>query len=167
MKKLFLAFAAALLVSAGICNSASAQEWPQRTIRIVVSFGPGGGADIIGRILADSMQKKLGKPVIVENKPGAGGIIGNDVVAKATPDGYTLGIMTAGQIIAAVTKKDMPYDTNTAFAPITQVATASLMIVTRPDFPASNVKELVAYAKGHPGKVVFASPASPPPSILP
>jgi tripartite-type tricarboxylate transporter receptor subunit TctC len=84
MKKLFLAFAAALLVSAGICNSASAQEWPQRTIRIVVSFGPGGGADIIGRILADSLQSKLGQPVIVENKPGAGGILGNDVVAKAS-----------------------------------------------------------------------------------
>ena len=158
MKKLFLAFAAALLVSAGICNSASAQEWPQRTIRIVVSFGPGGGADIIGRILADSLQSKLGQPVIVENKPGAGGILGNDVVAKATPDGYTLGIMTAGQIIAAVTKKNMPYDTNAAFAPVGQVATASLMIVTRPDFPANNVKELVAYAKDHPGKVVFASP---------
>jgi tripartite-type tricarboxylate transporter receptor subunit TctC len=76
MKKLFLAFAAALLVSAGICNSASAQEWPQRTIRIVVSFGPGGGADIIGRILADSLQSKLGQPVIVENKPGAGGSTG-------------------------------------------------------------------------------------------
>ena len=155
MKKLFLAFAAALLVSAGICNSASAQEWPQRTIRIVVSFGPGGGADIIGRILADSLQSKLGQPVIVENKPGAGGILGNDVVAKATPDGYTLGIMTAGQIIAAVTKKNMPYDTNAAFAPVGQVATASLMIVTRPDFPANNVKELVAYAKDHPGKVVL------------
>ena len=121
-------------------------------------FGPGGGADIIGRILADSLQSKLGQPVIVENKPGAGGILGNDVVAKATPDGYTLGIMTAGQIIAAVTKKNMPYDTNAAFAPVGQVATASLMIVTRPDFPANNVKELVAYAKDHPGKVVFASP---------
>ena len=124
----------------------------------MVSFGPGGGADIIGRILADSMQKKLGKPVIIENKPGAGGIIGNDAVAKATPDGYTLGIMTAGQIIAAVTKKNMPYDTNTAFAPVAQVATASLMIVTRPDFPANNVKELVAAAKADPGKIVFASP---------
>ncbi len=75
-----------------------------------------------------------------------------------TPDGYTLGIMTAGQIIAAVTTKKMPYDTNTAFAPVGQIATASLMIVTRPDFPANNVKELIAYAKAHPGKVVFASP---------
>ena len=104
------------------------------------------------------MQTKLGKAVIVENKPGAGGILGNDVVAKAAPDGYTLGIMTAGQIIASVTKKNMPYDTLTAFAPVTQVATASLMIVARPDFPANNVKELVAAAKADPGKVVFASP---------
>ena len=155
MNRRVFAFAAALFA---IASPASAQDYPQQTIRIIVSFGPGGGADIIGRILADSMQKKLGKPVIVENKPGAGGIIGNDVVAKANPDGYTLGIMTAGQIIAAVTKKDMPYDTNTAFAPISQVATASLMIVTRPDFPANNVTELVAAAKAEPGKIIFASP---------
>ena len=157
MNKRIFAFAAALLTLA-LAGPATAQDYPQQNIRIIVSFGPGGGADIIGRILADSMQKKLGKPVIVENKPGAGGIIGNDVVAKATPDGYTLGIMTAGQIIAAVTKKDMPYNTNTAFAPVTQVATASLMIVTRPDFPANNVKELVAAAKAEPGKIIFASP---------
>jgi tripartite-type tricarboxylate transporter receptor subunit TctC len=157
MNKRTFAFATALLTIAA-ASPAPAQEYPQQNIRIIVSFGPGGGADIIGRILADSMQKKLGKPVIVENKPGAGGIIGNDVVAKATPDGYTLGIMTAGQIIAAVTKKDMPYDTLTAFAPVTQVATASLMIVTRPDFPANNVKELVAAAKADPGKIIFASP---------
>ena len=155
MKKLCLSIAIALLLSVGL---ASAQDYPQQNIRIIVSFGPGGGADIIGRILADSMQKKLGKPVVIENKPGAGGIIGNDAVAKATPDGYTLGIMTAGQIIASVTKKNMPYDTNTAFAPISQVATASLMIVTRPDFPANNVKELVAAAKADPGKIIFASP---------
>lgn len=160
MKKLTLALAAALLLATGLVTGlgASAQDYPQQNIRIVVSFGPGGGADIIGRILAESMQKKLGKPVIVENKPGAGGIIGNDAVAKAAPDGYTLGIMTAGQIVAAVTKKNMPYDTNTAFAPVTQVATASLMIVVRPDFPANNVKELIAVAKKDPGKIVFASP---------
>jgi tripartite-type tricarboxylate transporter receptor subunit TctC len=157
MNKLALSLAAALMALA-FAGPAFGQDYPQQNIRIIVSFGPGGGADIIGRILADSMQRKLGKPVIVENKPGAGGIIGNDVVAKATPDGYTLGIMTAGQIIAAVTKKAMPYDTLTAFAPVTQVATASLMIVTRPDFPASNVKELVAAAKAEPGKIVFASP---------
>jgi tripartite-type tricarboxylate transporter receptor subunit TctC len=95
--------------------------------------------------------------VVVENKPGAGGILGNELVANAMPDGYTLGIMTAGQLIAAVTRKDMPYDT-AALTPVTQVATASLMIVTRPDFPADNVKELITAAKADPGKIVFASP---------
>ena len=156
MKKLVLAFAAALclLVTA---EFAPAQDWPQQPIHIIVSFGPGGGADIIGRILADAMQDRLGKPVIVENKPGAGGILGNELVANAAPDGYTLGIMTAGQLIAAVTRKSMPYDT-AALTSVTQVASASLMIVTRPDFPADNVKELVAAAKADPGKIVFASP---------
>jgi tripartite-type tricarboxylate transporter receptor subunit TctC len=156
VKKISLALA--LLLAAGLSRPAPAQDYPQQTIKFVVAFGPGGGADIIARILAEAMQRKMGKPVIVENKPGAGGILGNDVVAKATPDGYTLGVMTAGQIIAAVTKKNMPYDTNTAFAPVSQIATASLMIVTRPDFPANNAKELVAYAKANPGKVIFASP---------
>jgi tripartite-type tricarboxylate transporter receptor subunit TctC len=156
MKKLLAL--AALILTVGLAGPAPAQEYPTQNIRFIISFGPGGGADIIGRILAESMQKKFGKPVIIENKPGAGGILGNDQVAKAAPDGYTLGIMTAGQIVAAVTKKNMPYDTNTAFAPVSQVATASLMIVVRPDFPANNVKELIALAKKDPGKIVFASP---------
>jgi tripartite-type tricarboxylate transporter receptor subunit TctC len=154
--KTIVAVMAALIAAAGL--PAAAQDWPQQPIRIIVSFGPGGGADIIGRILADSMQSKLGKPVVVENKPGAGGIIGNEAVANAAPDGYTLGIMTAGQIIAAVTRKNMRYDTLTAFASVGQIATASLLIVTRPDFPARNVKELVEAAKADPGKIVFASP---------
>ena len=155
-KKLLLSFALIPCLIA-TAESAQAQEWPQRQIRIIVSFGPGGGADIIGRILADAMQSRFGKPVIVENKPGAGGILGNEVVAKAAPDGYTIGIMTAGQIIAAVTRKTMPYDTNT-LTPVARVADASLMIVTRPDFPANDVKELIALAKADPGKLVFASP---------
>src|ERR1700741_155 len=133
MKKPMLALAAALCL---IATPARGQEWPQHPIHIIVSFGPGGGADIIGRILADAMQERLGKPVIVENKPGAGGILGTELVANAVPDGYTLGIMTAGQIIAAVTRKDMPYDT-AALTPVAQIASASLMIATRPDFPAN------------------------------
>ena len=158
LMRIFVAVIAAFIVIAGLAPPTAAQDWPQQPIRIVVSFGPGGGADIIGRILADSMQSKLGKPVVIENKPGAGGIIGNEAVANAAPDGYTLGIMTAGQIIAAATRKNMRYDTLTAFAPVGQIATASLLIVTRPDFPANSVKELVAAAKADPGKIVFASP---------
>src|SRR5260221_2440090 len=156
MKKLL--FAGALMLAANLATSAFAQEWPQRPIRIIVSFGPGGGADIIGRILADSMRARLGRAVIIENRQGAGGIIDSEVVGYGDPDGCTLGIITAGQIIAAVTKKNMRYDTLTAFAPVGQIATASLLIVTRPDFPANNVKELVEAAKADPGKIVFASP---------
>src|SRR3954469_17221346 len=149
------------LSAAGLLRStvgASAQEWPQRPIRIVVPFGPGGGADIVGRIVGQSMAEKLGQPVVIENRPGAAGTIGNELVARAEKDGYTLGIMTAGQIIAAVMNKSLRYDTATAFEPISMVATASLIIVTRPDFPASNAKELVAQAKANPGKISVASP---------
>jgi tripartite-type tricarboxylate transporter receptor subunit TctC len=135
-----------------------AQDYPQRPIHIIVSFGPGGGADIIARIIGQSMQDRLGQGVVIENKPGAGGTLGNDFVARAAPDGYTIGIMTAGQIIAAVLQKSLHYDTLTAFDSLGQVATASLLIVTRPDFPASDVKDLIAAAKANPGKITFGSP---------
>jgi len=148
----------AAVVAVVAITSAAAQDYPTRPIRLVVSFGPGGGADIVGRILGQSLQEKLGQPVVIENKPGAAGTIGNEVVARAEKDGYTLGIMTAGQIIAAVMNKSLRYDTATAFEPIAMVATASLIMVTRPDFPASNVKELIAAAKAEPGKINVASP---------
>jgi tripartite-type tricarboxylate transporter receptor subunit TctC len=151
-------FALAVAFLLGLLAPASAQGYPARPIRIVVSFGPGGGADIVGRILGQSLSEKLGQPVIIENKPGAAGTIGNEVVARAEKDGYTLGIMTAGQIIAAAMNKSLRYDTLTAFDPVAQVATASLIIVTRPDFPANSVTELVATAKANPDKIVFASP---------
>ena len=149
---------AVLAASALMAAPAGAQNYPSKPVHIIVSFGPGGGADIVGRILAQALQEKLGQPFVIENKPGAAGTLGNEAVARAEKDGYTLGIMTAGQIIAATTNKSIRYDTLTAFDPVAQVATASLMIVTRPDFPANNVKELVAAAKAEPGKIVFASP---------
>jgi tripartite-type tricarboxylate transporter receptor subunit TctC len=148
----------ALLAALSGIAPAAAQDYPSRPIRIVVAFGAGGGADIVSRILGQSLQEKLGQPVIIENRPGAAGTIGNEVVARAEKDGYTIGIMTAGQIIAATLNKSLRYDTLTAFDPVAQVATASLIIVTRPDFPANSVKELIAMAKADPKKVVFASP---------
>jgi tripartite-type tricarboxylate transporter receptor subunit TctC len=150
-------FAVAVIWATAAAQPARAQDWPHQPIRLIVAFGAGGGADIIARIVGEAMEARLGKPVIIDNKPGAGGIIGNELVVRATPDGYTLGIMTAGQIISAVTRKDMPYDT-AALTPVAQVASASLLIAARPDFAASNVKELVALTKAQPGKVVFASP---------
>ena len=147
----------ALVALCVMVSVALAQDRPAQPIHMIIAYGPGGGSDIVGRILAQALEQRLGKPVIVENKPGAGGILGNELVANAAPDGYTLGVMTAGQIIAAVGRKDMPYDTM-ALTPVAQVATASMLMAVRPDFAANNLKDLVALAKAQPGKVIFASP---------
>jgi len=148
----------ALAVLFALSAQARAQDYPTQPIHMVIPFGPGGGSDIVGRILAQQLQEKLGQPVVVDNRPGAGGTIGNDVIARSPKDGYTIGIMTAGQIISAVMLKGLPYDARTAFDPVAQVATAGLMMVTRTDFPASNVVELISLAKQKPGKIVFGSP---------
>ena len=150
----------ALLAAAlfALAAPAAAQTYPTQPIHLIVPFGPGGGSDIVGRIVGQALQEKLGQPVVVENRPGAGGTIGNEVIARSPADGYTLGVMTAGQIIQAVMLKSLRYDTRTAFDPIAQVATAGLLMVTRPDFPASSVAELIALAKQKPGKLVFGSP---------
>jgi len=152
-----LALCAAALVLA-FAAPAAAQSYPTQPIHLIVPFGPGGGSDIVGRIVGQALQEKLGQAVVVENRPGAGGTIGNEVIARSPVDGYTLGVMTAGQLIQAVMLKSLHYDTRTAFDPIAQVATAGLLMVTRPDFPASDVAELIALAKQKPGKVVFGSP---------
>jgi len=151
-------FPALLICVLAFAPLASAQDYPAKPIRIIVPFGPGGGGDIVGRIFGQALQEKLGQAVVIENKPGAAGTIGNEAVARADKDGYTIGVMTAGQIIAGAMNKSLRYDTATAFEPISQVATASLIIVARPDFPANNVKELIAAAKANPGKINVASP---------
>jgi len=151
-------FFALLFCILSFAPSALAQDYPTKPIRIIVPFGPGGGGDIVGRIFGQALQEKLGQAVVIENRPGAAGTLGNEVVARADKDGYTIGVMTAGQIIAGAMNKSLRYDTATAFEPISQVATASLIIVARPDFPANNVKELIAAAKANPGKINVASP---------
>jgi tripartite-type tricarboxylate transporter receptor subunit TctC len=158
MNRSIRTMAAAWLMAAGIVAPAAAQDYPTQTIRIISSFGAGGGSDIIARILAQRMQEKLGQNVIVENRPGAGGILGNELVANAPKDGYTLGVQTAGQIIASVITKNMRYDAVGAFDWIGQIATAGLFIVVRPDSPYKDIKSLVAAAKANPGKIVFGSP---------
>src|SRR5258708_24398826 len=145
---LLAASAAAMLAGT---RPARAEDWPQRSVRVIVPFGPGGGADIIGRIVAQSLQEKLGQPVVIENRPGAAGTLGNEAVARAEKDGYTLGIMTAGQIIAAVMNKSLPSATPTAFDPVSQLPTAGLIIVTRPYFPAAYGKQFVPAAQATPG----------------
>jgi tripartite-type tricarboxylate transporter receptor subunit TctC len=136
---------------------ALAQNWPQRPLRVIVAFGPGGTTDVVARIIGQGLLQRLGQPVVIENRAGAGGTLGFDVVARAEKDGYTLGLMTAGQIIAAAMRRSLPYDTLTAFEPISLVAETSLVIFTRPEFPASDVRELIALAKANPGKFTFGN----------
>jgi tripartite-type tricarboxylate transporter receptor subunit TctC len=137
---------------------AAAQTYPERPIRIVNPWAPGGTADILSRTLAEKMQASLGQPVIVENKPGASGNIGSDQVAKAKPDGYTLlvGTMSTHTMNPALFKS-MPFRGIDDFTPIAMTGIATNTMVVHPSVPASNVRELIAYLKAHPGKVAYAS----------
>jgi tripartite-type tricarboxylate transporter receptor subunit TctC len=152
-----LALVAVCLAAAGLAT-AYGQDYPTQNIRVIISFGPGGGSDIIGRIVAQRLQEKLGQTVVVENRAGAGGLLGNEAIANAPKDGYTLGVQTAGQIIASVMTKQVRFDAVEAFDWVGQIATAGLLIVTRPDSPYKDIKSLVEAAKANPGKINFASP---------
>jgi tripartite-type tricarboxylate transporter receptor subunit TctC len=121
-------------------------EWPDHPIRFVVPFGPGGANDLIGRVAAASVSKQLGQPVIIENKPGAGALIGADYVAKAKPDGYTFLVGAAGVITNSLLRSKMPY-ADSDLVPVGMIAVAPSVIVVPPGLPANNMKEFVAYAK--------------------
>ncbi|WP_427912629.1 Bug family tripartite tricarboxylate transporter substrate binding protein [Ramlibacter sp. MMS24-I3-19] len=149
-----LAFAALCLTAAG----AFAQAWPTRPVTLVVPFPPGGGTDTGARILAEQLGKKWGQPVVIENKGGAAGQIGADIVAKARPDGYTLLMGNIGtQAINPVLYAKLPYDADKAFAPVSLVAELPLAMMVNPAVPAKNVKEFVALAKAEPGKLSYSS----------
>ncbi len=148
--------ACALLTA--FAGSVSADSYPSKPIRIVIGFPPGGATDILSRDFAARLGDELKQQVIIENKPGAGGTIGADQVAKAAPDGYTLTIGTSSNHAIAVSLyKKLPYDPVKDFAPITMLAVSQNVIVINPAIPANNVKELIAYAKSNPGKVNFGS----------
>ena len=157
MRQFLLTIAAASVLVAGIAP-APAQDYPTQNIKMIISFGPGGGSDIIGRIVAQRLQEKLGQNVVVENRAGAGGLLGNEAIANSPKDGYTIGVQTAGQIIAAAMTKQVRFDAVEAFDWIGQIATAGLLIVVRPDSPYKDIKSLVEDAKANPGKINFASP---------
>ena len=139
--------------------AAQAQNYPDRPIRLIAPFPAGGLADVLARAVGDEMSKTLGQPVIVENRAGAGGNTGADAVAKAAPDGYTLlmssaGILTANPFLYA----QMPFDVETAFIPVSNVADMSMLVVVNPKVEAKTLKEFVALAKAQPGKINFGSP---------
>src|SRR6266849_4642651 len=139
----------------GLC--AYGQDYPSKLVRIVVPFAPGGPNDIIVRLVAQKLTETWGQPVVVENKAGAGGNIGTDFVAKATPDGYTLLSVGPGSLIINPLIGKVPYDTARDFAPVTLMARAPNALVAHPSLPASSVKELIALARSQPGRINYGS----------
>ncbi|MBO1114552.1 tripartite tricarboxylate transporter substrate binding protein [Bordetella petrii] len=137
--------------------AAAAAAWPDKPVTLVVPYPPGGPTDIVARSVAQGLGDELGQTVIVDNRSGAGGNIGADLVAKSAPDGYTLLLATTAHAINMSLFKNLGYDTRKSFAPISLLTKGPLVIVTRPDLPAKNVGELIALAKASPGKLTFAS----------
>jgi len=136
---------------------ATAQEYPTRSIRMVIPTSPGGASDILGRILALRMSDLFGQQVIADNRAGASNTIGIGIVAKAPPDGYTLGISSASLAINPSIIRKMPYDTLTEIAPVSRISEGPFMILSHPSVPARNVKELIALAKARPQALAIGS----------
>jgi len=139
-------------------TAAWAQTYPAKPIRIVVGFPPGGGNDIIARLVGAKMQEAWGQPVVIDNKPGANSIIAAEFVAKSAPDGYTLLVnATGGMSVNPVLYAKLPYDSLRDFVPISMVGSFPLVLVVHPSVPANSVQELVAYAKANPGKLNYSA----------
>ena len=144
---------AALLAS----SAALAQTFPARSITIVVPATPGGAIDLTARLVGQKLSEAWGKPVLIENKAGATGIIGTEFVAKSAPDGHTLALVASSHAINPSMFKTLPFDTLKSFEPVVLTHVVPLMLVVSPAIPATNVRELIAYAKANPGKLSFAS----------
>jgi tripartite-type tricarboxylate transporter receptor subunit TctC len=152
LKLTFAAFAVALLPAL-----AAAQGFPNKPIKLIVPFPPGGPNDIIARAVGQKMSDILKQPVLIDNRGGQGGVLGTDAVAKADPDGYTIGVTSAGALAISPSMQKIAYDTLKDLAPVTLVAKVPEMLVVATGVPANNMKELVALAKAQPGKLNFAS----------
>jgi tripartite-type tricarboxylate transporter receptor subunit TctC len=145
----------------GAVMPAAAQNYPKGVVKWIVPFPPGGPTDVVGRIVAQQLQESWGQPVLVENRPGAGTMIGTDVVAKSAPDGQTIGmVITAHMINPALNPATIPYDTLKDLAHVTQLVTQHLVLVANAAVPFNTVREMITYAKAHPGKLTYASPGT-------
>ncbi|MDB5570755.1 MAG: hypothetical protein JWN93_1938 [Hyphomicrobiales bacterium] len=156
MRKLLAALACAIAAAAAP-GAARAQAYPDKPIRIIVPFAAGGAVDSLARIFGAKLQDAFKQPVLVENRPGAGGNIATDAVAKAAPDGYTMLLTTNGHAISPSLYKKLPFDPLADFAPITQVIASSLLLVTNPKVPARDLPELLALARAKPGALNYGS----------
>ena len=135
----------------------SAQGWPNRPIRMVVPYTPGGYTDLMARLVGQKIADALGQTIVFENKPGANAIIGTDTVAKAAPDGYTFGTVIAAHAVNPTLNPKLPYDTLKDFTYVSLMSVAPLVMIAHPSLPANNVQELIALAKAKPGQLNFAS----------
>ena len=159
MKPLLKLFAACVLASCAF--TVSAQPYPNKPLRFVVPFPPGGSTDLLARRLCERLQASMGQPCVVENKPGAGGAVGSEFVAKAAPDGYTLLLgVTGSHGISVSLNPKLPYHPIKDFAPISMLVSTSLVLVVGPQFPANTLAEYVTYAKGRPDQVTHSSPGN-------
>jgi len=152
--------AAALAAAVLACSpgTGQAQNWPTKPIKFVVAYPAGGGADFIARLFSERMSKLLDQPVVVENRPGAGGTLGALSVVRADPDGYTLLIAAISEIsIAPATYKALPYDPEKDLVPVVQLARWPQILVASPSFAPNTLSELIAYVKANPGKVSYSS----------
>jgi tripartite-type tricarboxylate transporter receptor subunit TctC len=138
-------------------NAALAQGYPNRPVRVIVPWPPGQATDISARIVADKLQQSLGQPFVMENKPGAGGAIGTDTVAKSAGDGYTLLAASSGPISIMPNLQKIPYDPLKDLAPVSLICTNAFALVTNPNFPATNAREFVALLRANPDKYAFSS----------
>ncbi|CAN7684092.1 tripartite tricarboxylate transporter substrate binding protein [Bradyrhizobium sp. LjRoot220] len=142
---------------AGSIGAASAQDYPTRPIRLLHGFAAGGAADTLSRILANGLSKRLGQPIVIEAKPGSGGNLAAAAIAKAEPDGYTIGLVTGAHAISGALYKTLPYDSVDSFEMISTAVYYALVIAVRADYEAKSLGELIALAKAKPGDLSFAS----------
>jgi tripartite-type tricarboxylate transporter receptor subunit TctC len=155
---LAIAAAAALAEGAYVgAAAASTQTYPTKPIRLVVPFAPGGGTDVTARYVGGRLSEKIGQPVVIDNRPAASGVMGADLVAKATPDGHTLLVVSVTFVISAALQKGLPYNGVNDFAPITLLISAPLALLVHPSVPAKSVKELIVHANAIPGKLNYGS----------
>ena len=136
---------------------AQAPEWPSRPVRFIVPYPPGGPTDIVGRIVAQSVQGPLGQPFVVENRAGANGLIGSEQAARAAPDGSTFLVNASAHVIVPHLTPNMPIDVLADFAPVTNIAAVPLWLVVNPALPVRSVAEFIAYARANPGRIAYAS----------
>src|SRR5437762_1716740 len=153
--------AVALMAACALCAHAAAQTWPDKPVKLIVNFPPGGVADTLARAIAPGVSEAIKQPVVVENRPGANGAIGADAVAKSPADGYTFLVTSGGAMtVDPFIYSNLPYDTQKDLAPVASLAIVRVFLMVHPSVPAKNLNDFVAYARANPGKLSYGSAGS-------